>query len=101
MAAYEATLRMQGVKDAPIHVVIDLSDDRLTMTAGDVEVADWQRDEIRISALQDGFHVRAEGEEVVLDVTDDARFAIELGLRQAHPFLRRRMAALLREEAQS
>lgn len=99
MAAYDARLSLQGAEDAPIRVVVDLSDDRLTMTAGDVEVADWSREEIRVAALQDGFHVRAEGEEVVLDVTDDARFAIELGIRQAHPFLRRRMAALLREQA--
>lgn len=99
MAAYDARLRMGDADEDAIRVVIDLTDERLTMTAGDVEVADWSRDEIRISALQDGFHVRAEGEEVVLDVTDDARFAIDLGLRQAHPFLRRRMAALLREDA--
>lgn len=99
MTAYDAKLRLEGTEESAIRVVVDLTDDRLTMTAGDIEVADWSRDEIRISALQDGFHVRAEGEEIVLDVTDDARFAIDLGLRQAHPFLRRRMAALLREDA--
>jgi hypothetical protein len=97
VVAYDAKLRITGIDDAPIRVVVDLTDDRLTMTAGDVELAAWPRDEIRISALQDGFHIRAEGEEVVLDITDDARFAIDLGLRQAHPLLRRRMAALLRE----
>ena len=78
-------------------VLVDLSEDRLKMTAGEIEVADWPRDEIRISALLDGFHIRAEGEEVVLDISDDARFALDLGLRNAHPVLRRRMSALLRE----
>jgi hypothetical protein len=48
--------------------------------------------------MPDGFHIRAEGEAVVLDVTDDARFAVELGLRNAHPALRQRMAALLRSD---
>ncbi len=100
MTAYDARLRVQGTDEAPIRVVIDLTDDRMTMTAGDIEVADWSRDDIRISALQDGFHVRAEGEEIVLDVTEDARFAIDLGIRQAHPFLRRRMAALMRDDAE-
>jgi hypothetical protein len=61
-------------------------------------VADWSREEFRIQALTDGFHVRAEGEEVVLDISDDARFAIELGLRSAHPALRRRMSALMRND---
>ncbi|HEX6947709.1 MAG TPA: hypothetical protein VF246_10210 [Acidimicrobiia bacterium] len=98
MASYDAKLRIEGTQDPPIHVVIDLTDDRMVVTAGDVEVADWSRDEIRIAALLDGFHVRAEGEEVVLDIRDDAKFAVELGLRQAHPYLRRRIAALLREQ---
>jgi hypothetical protein len=90
---------MEGTDQAPLHVLIDLSDDRLTLTAGEIELADWPRDEIRISALMDGFHIRAEGEEVVLDVSDDARFALDLGLRNAHPTLRRRMSALLREQS--
>lgn len=55
-------------------------------------------DEIRASALKDGFHIRAEGEDVILEVDDDARFAVELGLRNAHPDLRKRMAQVLRDE---
>jgi len=53
---------------------------------------------MRISALPDGFHIRAEGEAIVLEVEDDAHFALDLGLKNAHPTLRRRMSALLREE---
>lgn len=98
MSAYEAWLRIRGEDDLPLGVEIDLTDERLVLTAGGVEVGDWSRDEIRISALQDGFHLRAEGEEVILDVTDDARFALDLGLRNAHPGLRRRMAALMRDD---
>jgi hypothetical protein len=99
MTAYDAQLRLSGTDDAPISVVIDLTDDRLTMMAGEVEVADWARDEVRISAMPDGFHVRAEGEEIILDVTDDAHFALDLGLRNAPPLLRRRMSALMRSDA--
>ena len=98
MSAYEAMLRMSGDGEPPIGVEIDLSDDRLVVRAGDVELGDWSRDEIRISALQDGFHLRAEGEEVILQVEEDARFALDLGLRNAHPGLRQRMAALMRED---
>lgn len=98
MAQYDARLRLEGAEEPPIHVVVDLTDDRMVVTAGDIQVADWRRDEIRISALLDGFHVRAEGEEVVLDIRDDAEFAVELGLRQAHPFLRRKIAAVLRDQ---
>ena len=99
MTAYDAQLRLSGTDDAPISVVFDLTDDRLIMTAGDIEVGDWARDQVRVSAMPDGFHVRAEGEEIILDVTDDAHFAIDLGLRNAPPILRRRMSALLRSDS--
>lgn len=68
------------------------------MKIGEEEVADWTKDQMRISAMPDGFHIRAEGEAVVLDVTEDARFAVEIGLRNAPPHLRQRMAALMREQ---
>jgi hypothetical protein len=99
MTAYDARLKLSGTDDAPISVVVDLTDDRLVMTAGDIEVGDWARDQVRVSALPDGFHVRAEGEEIILDVTDDAHFALDLGLRNAPPILRRRMSALMRSDA--
>jgi hypothetical protein len=99
MGAYEARLRMLDDTEPPLGVEVDLTDERLTLRAGDTEVADWSLNEIRVSALMDGFHVRAEGEEVILDVTEDARFALDLGLRNAHPTLRRRMSALMRDDA--
>lgn len=98
MSEFQGSLRMGEDSAPPMDVTVDLTDDRMRLTAGDVEVADWAREEFRIQALTDGFHVRAEGEEVVLDISDDARFAIELGLRSAHPALRRRMSALMRDD---
>jgi hypothetical protein len=96
MTAYDAMLRLKGTDDSPIHVLIDLTDDRFTMRSAEIEVASWARDEIRVAPQVDGFHIRAEGEEIILDVTEDARFALDLGLRNAPPLLRRRMSALLR-----
>ncbi len=96
MTSYEASLRMRGEDGPGIPVVIDLRNDRLGIVAGDVEIGDWTREELRINAEIDGIHVRAEGEEMVLDLTRDAEFAVELGLRQAPHGLRRRMAQLLR-----
>jgi len=99
MAAYDAQLRMDWTDEPPIKVLIDLTDERMTLKSGDVEVADWSLADIRVSPMPDGFHVRAEGEEIVLDVTEDAQFALDLGLRHAPPTLRRRMSALLRQDA--
>jgi len=99
MTAYDARLRLSWTDDESIHVLIDLTEDRIIMRSGEVEVADWPLSEVRVAPRLDGFHIRAEGEEVVLDVTDDARFALDLGLRNAPPNLRRRMSALLRSDA--
>jgi len=99
MAAYDAQLRLDWTNEPPINVMIDITDERITLKSGDIEVADWALDEIRVSPMPDGFHIRTEGEEVILDVTDDARFALDLGLRHTPPLLRRRMSALLRDNA--
>ena len=98
MTVYDARLRIEGEATPPMRVLVDLTNDRLTMTIGEEEDADWERNEMRVSALPDGFHIRAEGEAVILDVEDDAHFALDLGLRNAHPNLRRKMSALLREQ---
>ena len=99
MAAYEALLKVQGTDEAPISVLVDLTDDnRVVVSAGSIELGDWSRSEIRLSAEPDGFHLRAEGEEILLDITEDARFALDYGMRQAPPLLRRRMAAMLRDQ---
>ncbi len=98
MTEYDARLQIEGDASAPLDVTLDLTDDHLRMRVGDEEVADWAKDQMRVSAMQDGFHIRAEGEAIILDVTEDARFAVELGLRSAPPQLRQRMAALMREQ---
>lgn len=99
MSGYQGLLRIEGEEDPPLAVEIDLADGRMRIAAGQVEVADWSLDEVRISALIDGFHVRSGVEEIVLDVTDDAHFALDLGLRTAHPHLRQKMSALMRDDA--
>lgn len=99
MTAFDARLQIEGEDTQPLPVVVDLTGERLTMSINDQEIADWAKDEMRIQALPDGFHIRAEGEAIVLDVTEDAQFALELGLRNAHPALRRRMSALMRDDA--
>lgn len=98
MSRYEASLRMLGENGPGLPVVVDLRDDRLEIRSGEVEIGDWSRDEVRVNADIDGIHLRAEGEEVILDLEKDAEFAIEIGLRQAPPLLRRRMAQLLRTD---
>jgi hypothetical protein len=92
MTDYEGVLRTPTERDTAIRVVIDLTEERLRLRTTDTEIADWSLDEIRVNALPDGFHVKAEGEEIILDLTKDAEFAVALGLGSAPVDLARRMS---------
>lgn len=96
MSSFEGQLRMSGDDQPPLIVEVDLTGDHMLLTAGEMEIADWEVEDLRVSALEDGFHITAEGEDVILEVADDARFAVELGLKNAHPALRKRMSQLIR-----
>ena len=79
MGSFEARLRVIGQSGFPLPVVVDLTDEQLTVTTDSGRIADWTIAEIDISARGDGFLIEAEGEEVLLNVTDSNRFAVELG----------------------
>lgn len=98
MGTYFGSLRVPGETGPGLGVVIDLTEGRIRIAAGSAEIGDWTKDEVRVHADDDGFHLRAEGEEVILDLTEDAQFAVDYGLRSAPPLLRRRMAALMRDD---
>jgi len=80
MGSFEARLRVIGQSGFPLPVVVDLTDEQLTVTTDSGRIADWTLAEIDISARADGFLIEAEGEEVLLNVTDSNRFAVELGV---------------------
>ena len=92
MADFEGVLRTVTDRDVAIHVTVDLTQERLRLMAGDTEIADWGLDQVRINAMPDGFHIRAEGEEIILDMIRDAEFAVALGIGSAPVDLARRMS---------
>ena len=80
MTSFDARLRLLGQQGLPLGVEVDLTGDRMVVNTDESTVADWQLEDIRIVSLPDGFHVKAEGEEIVLNVSEKTRFAVELGL---------------------
>lgn len=100
MADFEGVLRTPAKRDTAIRVVIDLNGERLRLRSGDTEIANWSLGEIRVNALTDGFHVKAEGEEIILDLVQDAEFAVALGLGSAPVDLARRMS-MVRDRVRS
>jgi hypothetical protein len=85
MSSFSARLRMPGRSRLPLGVEVDISHDRITLTAGDRMVAGWSLGEIEVVTLSDGFHIKVDGEEIVLDVADPTRFATELGVGEERP----------------
>ena len=81
MASFDARLRLVGETGRPLGVVVDLTGKTMTVLIDDHPLATWSLDEIDISQSSDGFHVVAEGEEVVLNVNEKARFATEVRSR--------------------
>ena len=99
MTVFDGSLRMSREPDAAIDVQIDLNEERIRLLSGEVEIADWALGEIVANAQPDGIHVRAEGEEIVLNLTEDAEFALALGLRTGPPLLMRNVSRLMRQRS--
>ncbi len=85
MTSFDARFRVIGQTVFSLAVEVELTGERMTVTAGESQVADWALEEIRIFSIQDGFHIKAEGEEVMINITDNARFATEIGLWDIAP----------------
>jgi hypothetical protein len=79
MSSFSARLRIAGESRILLGVLVDVTDETITATFADSEVASWSLDEVDISYLSDGFHISAAGEETVIGVTEPRRFASALG----------------------
>ena len=80
MSSFNARLRLPGHTRLPLGVEVDILNERMTLTAGERTVANWPLDELDIVLRADGFHIRVDGEEMVLNVTDSKAFAAALGI---------------------
>lgn len=93
-------VRMAGDNAGGVTVQVHLGDETLTLLApGGTEIGTWPLSDVGISSRPDGFHLRIEGEEVILTTDDDARFALELGITTPTNRLARMMAKLRDETA--
>lgn len=90
----DGTVRMRGDSGPGVAVRIRADDGRLRLVSGNELVGDWPINELGINTLQDGFAIRAEGEEFVLRAVDDASLAEEMGIVAASPRMARKVAAL-------
>lgn len=83
MPSFSARLHLPGTR-LPLSVEVDVSDERMRLTAGDREVADWPMSDIAVAVQSDGFHLTVDNEEIVLNPADSAHFAEVIGLTGAN-----------------
>jgi hypothetical protein len=85
-------VRMRGDAGPAVGVRVLVDGGRLRLLSGNELVGDWMLADVGVVALQDGFNVKAEGEEFVLRTEDDVALADEIGIAAASPRLARRLA---------
>ena len=78
MSSYDARLRLKGRSKIPLSVEVDVTDERLVLVSGDRTLGNWTLNEVDIASLPDGFHLKVDGEEVVLTVADPEQFLTEV-----------------------
>lgn len=88
------SIKMAGEVGRGVGVVIHLDDETLRLVGDDSDLGVWPLSDVGISSQPDGFHLRVEGEEIVLTTSDDARFALEIGIQTPTNRLARQMARL-------
>ena len=76
------TVRIMGEADS-IPVDIYVADEELRLVSQQGELGRWRLSDIGIAAKLDGFHLRVEGEELIVSTSDDAVFGLALGIRSS------------------
>ncbi|MDP9494944.1 MAG: hypothetical protein M3P87_06860 [Actinomycetota bacterium] len=89
----EGIVHMRGETSRTIPVKVFADSNRLRLLSGNELIGEWAVKGMGIHALNEGFAIRAEGEELILKTDNDVALAEELGLLTASPRLARRIAA--------
>jgi hypothetical protein len=74
MGQFQGSLRLPG-DSRPLPATVQLRDGRLQVASGEHVIGDWPVDAIDISNVPEGIRVKAEGEVLLLDISDRDAFA--------------------------
>ena len=77
--SFDARLRLPGSR-LPLGVEVDILHERMTVTSGERTVAQWPLERLEVTRRPDGFHIKVDGEELVLAVSDPNGFAKAVGV---------------------
>lgn len=86
MSTFTARLHLPGQTKLPLNVEVDVVDERILLSAGQRQVADWALAEVEVAVKPDGLHLIVDHEEMVLTADDPAGLAsildVSLGRQQ-------------------
>lgn len=79
-SSFSARFQISGESRILLGVLVDVDAESITVTSANREIVRWSLDEIEVSHLPDGFHIRGANEEGVLSVTEPTGFASAVGV---------------------
>ncbi len=85
MSSYDARLGLPEQPQLPLPVRLVTTRDTITLHVGDALIADWPLERVSITREKRGFRIVADGEDLIVDMTEAHRFAMEMGLTDADP----------------
>lgn len=77
MGSFSASLKAIG-DTRGIPATVELREGRLSIKAGDSEIGDWHLEDVDLEPTPTGYRLAAEGDQVLLDMSDSEQFAQEL-----------------------
>jgi hypothetical protein len=87
------TVRMANETQTGIRVEIHLDRETMSLVSPYGELGTWPLSGMGIASRVDGFHLKVEGEELVLSTNNDVAFALAVGIRSTtSPRLNRQLA---------
>ena len=85
MSSYDARLGLPEQPQLPLPVRLVTTGDNITLHVGDALIADWPLERVSITREERGFRIVADGEDLIVDITEANRFAMEMGITDASP----------------
>ena len=92
------TVQMRGESGPGVKVAVLADGHRISILHRDEVIGEWDVGALGIQSLNDGFAIRAEGEEFVLKTEDDVGLAREIGIVAASPRMARKVSASHNED---
>ncbi len=85
MSSYDARLGLPEQPQLPLPVRLVTTGDNITLHVGNALIADWPLERVTITREERGFRIVADGEDLIVDITEANRFAMEMGITDTDP----------------